>query len=144
MFEAIIDDRWYYESIDGFVDKLDYYITQNSALKTKLDSLDPYRRLKCIIFNIVNKDSKGSIYEELDVEIQDLDFKSIVSIAMYIGMDFYDNADKSKNLAIVSNMLFKWYIWKRLDTNSDAVLNKTEEYVFNKFTFIDELGYPLF
>lgn len=144
MFEAIIDDRWYYESIDGFVDKLDYYITQNSALKTKLDSLDPYRRLNCIIFNIVNKDSKGSIYEELDVEIQDLDFKSIVSIAMYIGMDFYDNADKSKNLAIVSNMLFKWHICKRLDTNSDAVLNKTEEYVFNKFTFIDELGYPLF
>lgn len=144
MFEAIIDDRWYYESIDGFVDKLDYYINQNSALKTKLDSLDPYRRLKCIIFNIVNKDSKGSIYEDLDVEIEDLDFKSIVSIAMYTGMDFYDNADKSKNLAIVSNMLFKWHIWKRLDTNSDAVLNKTEEYVFNKFTFIDELGYPLF
>lgn len=144
MFEAIIDDRWYYESIDGFVDKLDYYITQNSALKTKLDSLDPYRRLKCIIFNIVNKDSKGSIYEDLDVEIKDLDFKSIVSIAMYTGMDFYDNADKSKNLAIVSNMLFKWHIWKRLDTSSDAVLSKTEEYVFNKFTFIDELGYPLF
>lgn len=69
MFEAIINDKWYYESIDGFVDKLDYYINQNSALKTKLDSLDPYRRLKCIIFNIVNKDSKGSIYEDLDVEI---------------------------------------------------------------------------
>lgn len=144
MFEAIINDKWYYESIDGFVDKLEYYINQNSALKTKLDSLDPYRRLKCIIFNIVGEDSKGSIYEELDVEIKDLDFKSIVSIAMYTGMDFYDNTDKSKNLAIVSNMLFKWHIWKRLDTNSDTVLNKTEEYVFNKFTFIDELGYPLF
>lgn len=144
MFEAIINDKWYYEYIDGFVDKLEYYINQNSALKTKLDSLDPYRRLKCIIFNIVGEDSKGSIYEELDVEIKDLDFKSIVSIAMYTGMDFHDNADKSKNLAIVSNMLFKWHIWKRLDMNSDAVLNKTEEYVFNKFTFIDELGYPLF
>lgn len=155
MFEAIINDKWYYESIDGFVDKLESYLDQNSALKTKLDSLDPYRRLKCIIFNIVGKDSKGSIYEELNVEIKDLDFKSIVAIAMYAGFDLHittytgfdlhvDNTKTFNNLAIISNMLSKWHIWKRLDTSSDAVLNKTEEYVFNKFTFIDELGYPLF
>ena len=155
MFEATIGKDWWYESIDDFIDKLEIYIDQNNALKTKLDSLDPYRRLKCIIFNIVDKDFKGSIYEELDVEIKDLDFKSIVSIAMYAGFDLHiatyavfdlhgDNTKIFKNYAIISNMLSKWHIWKRLDTNSDSVLNKTEEYVFNKFTFIDELGYPIF
>lgn len=144
MFEATIGKDWWYESIDSFVDKLEIFIDQNSALKAKLDSLDPYRRLKCILFNIVDKDFKGSIYEELSSEIRDLDFKSIVTIAMYAGMDFHNNADKFKNIAIVANMLSKWHIWKSLDRNSDDVLTKTEEYVFNKFTFIDELGYRIF
>lgn len=143
MFEATIGKDWWYDSIDSFINKLEIFIDQNSALKAKLDSLDPYRRLKCILFNIVDKDFKGSIYEELSSEIRDLDFKSIVSIAMYAGMDF-TNSDKFKNTAIVANMLSKWHIWKSLDRNSDAVLNKTEEYVFNKFTFIDEQGYPIF
>lgn len=43
-------------------------------------------------------------------------------------------------------MLSKWHVWRGLGLyrNSDVVLTKTKEYVFNKHDFIDDLGYPVF
>lgn len=151
MFEAIIENNKYNnycEYTEDFIVGLEEIMRQDKALKAELCKLDPYIRLKLILFNTITKDNekfKGSLYESLTTEIKDLDFRSIINIARYLGIDLTNNnIYESKNLSIISNMLSKWHVWRGLYRNSDVVLTKTKEYVFNKHDFIDDLGYPLF
>lgn len=153
MFEAIIENNKYNnycEYTEDFIVGLEEIMRQDKALKAELCKLDPYIRLKLILFNTVTKDNekfKGSLCESLTTEIKDLDFRSIINIARYLEIDLTNNnIYESKNISIISNMLSKWHVWRGLGLyrNSDVVLTKTKEYVFNKHDFIDDLGYPVF
>ena len=127
-------------------------LDENEAAKVEWEALDPYQKLKCLVFSdiysIGNMD-RGFLYKDFRFRIEALDIKHLYNLAAYVGIDIngeYITIDDevSSNVAVLHMIMVRWYEWKRAVAKYKYMSTKVCEYARSKYPFIDELDYDPF
>ena len=91
MFGATFYPNEWVDTLDEFKLKFEKMLNENEAAKVEWEALDPYQKLKCLVFsdinNIGNRPSGGFLYKDFRFNIEALDIKHLYNLAAYVGID---------------------------------------------------------
>lgn len=152
MFGATFYPNEWVDTLDEFKAKFEKMIIENEAAKAEWEALDPYQKLKCLVFSdiysIGNMD-RGFLYKDFRFRIEALDIKHLYNLAVYVGIDvdgeYITIEDEvSSNIAVLHMIMVRWHEWKRAVDKYRYMSTKVCEYARSEYPFIDELDYDPF
>lgn len=152
MFGATFYPNEWVDTLDEFKAKFEKMLDENEAAKVEWEALDPYQKLKCLVFSdiysIGNMD-RGFLYKDFRFRIEALDIKHLYNLASYVGIDVngeYITIDDevSSNVAVLHMIMVRWHEWKRAVAKYRYMSTKVCEYARSEYPFIDELDYDPF
>lgn len=152
MFGATFYPNEWVDTLDEFKAKFEKMLNENEAAKVEWEALDPYQKLKCLVFSdiysIGNMD-RGFLYKDFRFRIEALDIKHLYNLASYVGIDIngeYITIDDevSSNVAVLHMIMVRWHEWKRAVAKYRYMSTKVCEYARSEYPFIDELDYDPF
>lgn len=152
MFGATFYPNEWVDTLDEFKTKFEKMLDENKAAKVEWEALDPYQKLKCLVFSdiysIGNMD-RGFLYKDFRFRIEALDIKHLYNLAAYVGIDVngeYITIDDevSSNVAVLHMIMVRWHEWKRAVAKYRYMSTKVCEYARSEYPFIDELDYDPF
>ena len=152
MFGAAFYPNEWVDTLDEFKTKFEKMLDENEAAKVEWEALDPYHKLKCLVFSdiysIGNMD-RGFLYKDFRFRIEALDIKHLYNLAVYVGIDVngeYITIDDevSSNVAVLHMIMVRWHEWKRAVAKYRYMSTKVCEYARSEYPFIDELDYDPF
>ena len=152
MFGATFYPNEWVDTLDEFKAKFEKMLDENEAAKVEWEALDPYQKLKCLVFSdiysIGNMD-RGFLYKDFRFRIEALDIKHLYNLAAYVGIDVngeYITIDDevSSNVAVLHMIMVRWHEWKRAVAKYRYMSTKVCEYARSEYPFIDELDYDPF
>lgn len=152
MFGATFYPNEWVDTLDEFKTKFEKMLDENKAAKVEWEALDPYQRLKCLVFSdiysIGNMD-RGFLYKDFRFRIEALDIKHLYNLAAYVGIDVngeYITIDDevSSNVAVLHMIMVRWHEWKRAVAKYQYMNTKVCEYARSEYPFVDELDYDPF
>lgn len=152
MFGATFYPNEWIDTLDEFKAKFEKILNENEAAKVEWEALDPYQKLKCLVFSdiysIGNMD-RGFLYKDFRFRIEALDIKHLYNLASYVGIDVngeYITIDDevSSNVAVLHMIMVRWHEWKRAVAKYRYMSTKVCEYARSEYPFIDELDYDPF
>lgn len=152
MFGATFYHNEWVDTLDEFKTKFGKILDENEAAKVEWEALDPYQKLKCLVFSdiysIGNMD-RGFLYKDFRFRIEALDIKHLYNLAAYVGIDVngeYITIDDevSSNVAVLHMIMVRWHEWKRAVAKYRYMSTKVCEYARSEYPFIDELDYDPF
>ena len=152
MFGATFYPNEWVDTLDEFKTKFEKMLDENEAAKVEWEALDPYQKLKCLVFSdiysIGNMD-RGFLYKDFRFRIEALDIKHLYNLAAYVGIDVngeYITIDDevSSNVAVLHMIMVRWHEWKRAVAKYKYMSTKVCEYARSEYPFIDELDYDPF
>jgi len=152
MFGATFYPNEWVDTLDEFKAKFEKMLDENEAAKVEWEALDPYQKLKCLVFSdiysIGNMD-RGFLYKDFRFRIEALDIKHLYNLAAYVGIDIngeYITIDDevSSNVAVLHMIMVRWHEWKRAVAKYKYMSTKVCEYARSEYPFIDELDYDPF
>ena len=164
MFGATFYPNEWVDTLDEFKTKFEKMLDENEAAKVEWEALDPYQKLKCLVFsdiysagNIdifsgicsVGNIDRGFLYKDFRFRIEALDIKHLYNLAAYVGIDVngeYITIDDeiSSNVAVLHMIMVRWHEWKRAIAKHRYMSIKVCEYARSEYPFIDELDYDPF
>lgn len=152
MFGATFYPNEWVDTLDEFKTKFEKMLDENEAAKVEWEALDPYQKLKCLVFSdiysIGNMDI-GFLYKDFRFRIEALDIKHLYNLAVYVGIDvdgeYITIEDEvSSNVAVLHMIMVRWHEWKRAVAKYRYMSTKVCEYARSEYPFIDELDYDPF
>lgn len=152
MFGATFYPNEWVDTLDEFKAKFEKMLDENKAAKVEWEALDPYQKLKCLVFSdiysIGNMD-RGFLYKDFRFRIEALDIKHLYNLAVYVGIDvdgeYITIEDEvSSNVAVLHMIMVRWHEWKRAVAKYRYMSTKVCEYARSEYPFIDELDYDPF
>ena len=152
MFGATFYPNEWVDTLDEFKTKFEKMLDENEAAKVEWEALDPYQKLKCLVFSdiysIGNMD-RGFLYKDFRFRIEALDIKRLYNLASYVGIDVngeYITIDDevSSNVAVLHMIMVRWHEWKRAVAKYRYMSTKVCEYARSEYPFVDELDYDPF
>nr|DAQ84278.1 MAG TPA: hypothetical protein [Caudoviricetes sp.] len=152
MFGATFYPNEWVDTLDEFKTKFEKMLDENEAAKAEWEALDPYQKLKCLVFSdiysIGNMD-RGFLYKDFRFRIEALDIKHLYNLAAYVGIDVngeYITIDDevSSNVAVLHMIMVRWHEWKRAVAKYRYMSTKVCEYARSEYPFVDELDYDPF
>ena len=152
MFGATFYPNEWVDTLDEFKTKFEKMLDENKAAKVEWEALDPYQKLKCLVFSdiysIGNMD-RGFLYKDFRFRIEALDIKRLYNLASYVGIDVngeYITIDDevSSNVAVLHMIMVRWHEWKRAVAKYRYMSTKVCEYARSEYPFVDELDYDPF
>jgi hypothetical protein len=152
MFGATFYSNEWVDTLDEFKAKFEKMLNENKAAKVEWEALDPYQKLKCLVFSdiysIGNMD-RGFLYKDFRFNIEALDIKHLYNLAAYVGIDVngeYITIDDevSSNIAVLHMIMVRWHEWRRAISKYRYMSIKVCEYARGEYPFIDELDYDPF
>lgn len=152
MFGATFYPNEWVDTLDEFKAKFEKMLDENEAAKVEWEALDPYQKLKCLVFSdiysIGNMD-RGFLYKDFRFRIEALDIKHLYNLAAYVGIDVngeYITIDDevSSNIAVLHMIMVRWHEWKRAVAKYRYMSTKVCEYARSEYPFVDELDYDPF
>lgn len=152
MFGATFYPNEWVDTLDEFKAKFEKMLNENEAAKVEWEALDPYQKLKCLVFSdiysIGNMD-RGFLYKDFRFNIEALDIKHLYNLAAYVGIDvdgeYITIEDEvSSNVAVLHMIMVRWHEWKRAVAKYRYMSTKVCEYARSEYPFIDELDYDPF
>lgn len=152
MFGASFYPNEWVDTLEEFKTKFEKILNENEAAKVEWEALDPYQKLKCLVFSdiysIGNMD-RGFLYKDFRFRIEALDIKHLYNLAAYVGIDVngeYITIDDevSSNVAVLHMIMVRWHEWKRAVAKYRYMSTKVCEYARSEYPFIDELDYDPF
>lgn len=152
MFGATFYPNEWVDTLDEFKAKFEKMLDENKAAKVEWEALDPYQKLKCLVFSdiysIGNMD-RGFLYKDFRFRIEAFDIKHLYNLASYVGIDVngeYITIDDevSSNVAVLHMIMVRWHEWKRAVAKYRYMSTKVCEYARSEYPFIDELDYDPF
>jgi hypothetical protein len=152
MFGATFYPNEWVDTLDEFKTKFEKMLDENEAAKVEWEALDPYQKLKCLVFSdiysIGNMD-RGFLYKDFRFRIEALDIKHLYNLAVYVGIDvdgeYITIEDEvSSNVAVLHMIMVRWHEWKRAVAKYRYMSIKVCEYARSEYPFVDELDYDPF
>lgn len=152
MFGAAFYPNEWVDTLDEFKTKFEKMLDENEAAKVEWEALDPYQKLKCLVFSdiysIGNMD-RGFLYKDFRFRIEALDIKHLYNLAVYVGIDvdgeYITIEDEvSSNIAVLHMVIVRWHEWKRAIAKYRYMSTKVCEYARSEYPFVDELDYDPF
>lgn len=152
MFGATFYPNEWVDTLDEFKTKFEKMLDENEAAKVEWEALDPYQKLKCLVFSdiysIGNMD-RGFLYKDFRFRIEALDIKHLYNLAVYVGIDvdgeYITIEDEvSSNIAVLHMVIVRWHEWKRAIAKYRYMSTKVCEYARSEYPFVDELDYDPF
>lgn len=152
MFGAAFYPNEWVDTLDEFKTKFEKMLDENKAAKVEWEALDPYQKLKCLVFSdiysIGNMD-RGFLYKDFRFRIEALDIKHLYNLAAYVGIDVNGEYitiedEVSSNVAVLHMIMVRWHEWKRAVAKYRYMSTKVCEYARSEYPFIDELDYDPF
>lgn len=152
MFGATFYPNEWVDTLDEFKTKFEKMLDENEAAKAEWEALDPYQKLKCLVFSdiysIGNMD-RGFLYKDFRFRIEALDIKHLYNLAAYVGIDvdgeYITIEDEvSSNVAVLHMIMVRWHEWKRAVAKYKYMSTKVCEYARSEYPFVDELDYDPF
>lgn len=152
MFGATFYPNEWVDTLDEFKTKFEKMLDENKAAKVEWEALDPYQKLKCLVFSdiysIGNMD-RGFLYKDFRFRIEALDIKHLYNLAAYVGIDVdgeYITIEDgiSSNVAVLHMIMVRWHEWKRAVAKYRYMSTKVCEYARGEYPFVDELDYDPF
>ena len=152
MFGATFYPNEWVDTLDEFKTKFEKMLDENEAAKVEWEALDPYQKLKCLVFSdiysIGNMD-RGFLYKDFRFRIEALDIKHLYNLAVYVGInvdgEYITIEDEvSSNVAVLHMIMVRWHEWKRAVAKYRYMSTKVCEYPRSEYPFIDELDYDPF
>lgn len=152
MFGATFYPNEWVDTLDEFKTKFEKMLDENEAAKVEWEALDPYQKLKCLVFSdiysIGNMD-RGFLYKDFRFRIEALDIKHLYNLAAYVGIDvdgeYITIEDEvSSNVAVLHMIMVRWHEWKRAVAKYRYMSTKVCEYARSEYPFVDELDYDPF
>ena len=152
MFGASFYPNEWVDTLDEFKTKFEKMLDENEAAKVEWEALDPYQKLKCLVFSdiySVGNMDRGFLYKDFRFRIEALDIKHLYNLAVYVGIDVngeYITIDDevSSNVAVLHMIMVRWHEWKRAVAKYRYMSTKVCEYARSEYPFIDELDYDPF
>ena len=152
MFGATFYPNEWVDTLDEFKTKFEKMLDENEAAKVELEALDPYQKLKCLVFSdiySIGTIDRGFLYKDFRFRIEALDIKHLYNLAAYVGIDVngeYITIDDevSSNVAVLHMIMVRWHEWKRAVAKYRYMGTKVCEYARSEYPFIDELDYDPF
>lgn len=152
MFGATFYPNEWVDTLDEFKTKFEKMLDENEAAKVEWEALDPYQKLKCLVFSdiysIGNMD-RGFLYKDFRFRIEALDIKHLYNLAAYVGIDvdgeYITIEDEvSSNVTVLHMVMVRWHEWKRAVAKYRYMSTKVCEYARSEYPFVDELDYDPF
>lgn len=152
MFGATFYPNEWVDTLDEFKTKFEKMLNENEAAKVEWEALDPYQKLKCLVFSdiySVGNTDRGFLYKDFRFRIEALDIKHLYNLAAYVGIDVdgeYTTIDNevSSNVAVLHMIMVRWHEWRRAIAKHRYMSIKICEYARSEYPFIDELDYDPF
>lgn len=152
MFGATFYPNEWVDTLDEFKAKFEKMLDENKAAKVEWEALDPYQKLKCLVFSdiySIGNTDRGFLYKDFRFRIEALDIKHLYNLAAYVGIDVngeYITIDDevSSNVAVLHMIMVRWHEWKRAVAKYRYMGTKVCEYARSEYPFIDELDYDPF
>ena len=152
MFGATFYPNEWVDTLDEFKMKFEKMLNENEAAKVEWEALDPYQKLKCLVFSdiySIGNTDRGFLYKDFRFRIEALDIKHLYNLASYVGIDVngeYITIDDevSSNVAVLHMIMVRWHEWKRAVAKYRYMSTKVCEYARSEYPFIDELDYDPF
>lgn len=148
MFGATFYSNEWVDTLSDFKLKFEKMLDENEAAKVEWEALDPYQKLKCLVFsdinNIGNRPSGGFLYKDFRFNIEALDIKHLYNLAAYVGIDVdgeYTTIEDevSSNTAVLHMIMVRWHEWRRAIAKHRYMSIKVCEYARSEYPFVDEL-----
>lgn len=152
MFGATFYPNEWVDTLDEFKAKFEKMLDENEAAKVEWEALDPYQKLKCLVFSdiySIGNIDRGFLYKDFRFRIEALDIKHLYNLAAYVGIDVngeYITIDDevSSNIAVLHMIMVRWHEWKRAVAKYRYMSTKVCEYARSEYPFVDELDYDPF
>lgn len=152
MFGATFYPNEWVDTLDEFKTKFEKMLDENKAAKVEWEALDPYQKLKCLVFSdiySIGNTDRGFLYKDFRFRIEALDIKHLYNLAAYVGIDvdgeYITIEDEvSSNVAVLHMIMVRWHEWKRAVAKYRYMSTKVCEYARSEYPFIDELDYDPF
>ena len=152
MFGATFYPNEWVDTLDEFKTKFEKMLDENKAAKVEWEALDPYQKLKCLVFSdiySIGNTDRGFLYKDFRFRIEALDIKHLYNLAVYVGIDvdgeYITIEDEvSSNVAVLHMIMVRWHEWKRAVAKYRYMSTKVCEYARSEYPFIDELDYDPF
>lgn len=90
MFGATFYPNEWVDTLDEFKTKFEKMLDENEAAKAEWEALDPYQKLKCLVFSdiySIGNIDRGFLYKDFRFRIEALDIKHLYNLAVYVGID---------------------------------------------------------
>ena len=152
MFGATFYPNEWVDTLDEFKAKFEKMLDENKAAKVEWEALDPYQKLKCLVFSdiySIGNTDRGFLYKDFRFNIEALDIKHLYNLAAYVGIDvdgeYITIEDEvSSNVAVLHMIMVRWHEWKRAVAKYRYMSTKVCEYARSEYPFVDELDYDPF
>lgn len=152
MFGATFYPNEWVDTLDEFKTKFEKMLDGNEAAKVEWEALDPYQKLKCLVFSdiySIGNTDRGFLYKDFRFRIEALDIKHLYNLAAYVGIDvdgeYITIEDEvSSNVAVLHMIMVRWHEWRRAIAKYRYMGTKVCEYARSEYPFIDELDYDPF
>lgn len=152
MFGATFYPNEWVDTLDEFKTKFEKMLNENEAAKAEWGALDPYQKLKCLVFSdiySVGNTDRGFLYKDFRFRIEALDIKHLYNLAAYVGIDVNGeyvtmDSEVSSNVAVLHMIMVRWHEWRRAIAKHRYMSTKVCEYARSEYPFIDELDYDPF
>lgn len=152
MFGATFYPNEWVDTLDEFKTKFEKMLDENEAAKVEWEALDPYQKLKCLVFSdiySIGNIDRGFLYKDFRFRIEALDIKHLYNLASYVGIDvdgeYITIEDEvSSNVAVLHMIMVRWHEWKRAVAKYKYMSTKVCEYARSEYPFVDELDYDPF
>lgn len=152
MFGAAFYPNEWVDTLDEFKTKFEKMLDENKAAKVEWEALDPYQKLKCLVFSdiySIGNTDRGFLYKDFRFRIEALDIKHLYNLAAYVGIDIDGEYitiedEVSSNVAVLHMIMVRWHEWKRAVAKYRYMSTKVCEYARSEYPFIDELDYDPF
>ena len=152
MFGATFYPNEWVDTLDEFKTKFEKMLDENEAAKVEWEALDPYQKLKCLVFSdiySIGNTDRGFLYKDFRFRIEALDIKHLYNLAAYVSIDvdgeYITIEDEvSSNVAVLHMIMVRWHEWKRAVAKYRYMSTKVCEYARSEYPFVDELDYDPF
>lgn len=152
MFGATFYPNEWVDTLDEFKAKFEKMLDENEAAKVEWEALDPYQKLKCLVFSdiySIGNTDRGFLYKDFRFRIEALDIKHLYNLAAYVGIDVDGEYitieyEVSSNIAVLHMIIVRWHEWKRAISKYKYMSIKVCEYARGEYPFVDELDYDPF
>lgn len=152
MFGATFYPNEWVDTLDEFKAKFEKMLDENKAAKVEWEALDPYQKLKCLVFSdiySIGNTDRGFLYKDFRFRIEALDIKHLYNLAAYVGIDVNGEYitiedEVSSNVAVLHMIMVRWHEWRRAIAKHRYMSIKVCEYARSEYPFVDELDYDPF